>query len=321
MEYTLPRLVDITKLRTFTDLWYKATEVPLAVIDPQGSMLAVSGGREICLHFCRLEAVGRDRCGRSDAATGIMSGQGCTLRKCRKGLMDASAPIKLFGEKIGDFVAGPFLLHPPDLDFFKKQALQLGLDESLHIDTVSKVPVADEEKLQASLQGLSVFSEVLFEAGIRTIAGEKEDGDGPEERRHTLSPGSGKVLTAARKSPKERKDLEQNIIANVKMLILPYLEKLKKSGLTVKQTVFLDILETNLKGLTSPIINKIHSLGLTAGEIAVASLLREGKTTKQISELLNISLKAVEFHRHNIRKKLGLTGKKANLTTHLMSIT
>jgi DNA-binding CsgD family transcriptional regulator len=51
----------------------------------------------------------------------------------------------------------------------------------------------------------------------------------------------------------------------------------------------------------------------------VADLLRSGKTTKEIADNLCLSESTVLFHRNNLRAKLGLKGKKANLRTYLQS--
>jgi DNA-binding CsgD family transcriptional regulator len=54
-------------------------------------------------------------------------------------------------------------------------------------------------------------------------------------------------------------------------------------------------------------------------EIRVANLIREGKTNKEIANLLLIAKNTVLFHRHNIRKKLNLTKTAINLRSHLLS--
>jgi DNA-binding CsgD family transcriptional regulator len=55
-------------------------------------------------------------------------------------------------------------------------------------------------------------------------------------------------------------------------------------------------------------------------EIRVASLIKEGKTNKEIGELLCLSLNTVKVHRYNLRSKLALKGKKINLRSHLLSL-
>ncbi|MBF0234617.1 MAG: helix-turn-helix transcriptional regulator, partial [Desulfamplus sp.] len=52
----------------------------------------------------------------------------------------------------------------------------------------------------------------------------------------------------------------------------------------------------------------------------VANLIREGKTTKEIAVLLGSTQRAIDFHRQNLRKKLGLNNRKANLASHLLSL-
>ncbi len=127
-----------------------------------------------------------------------------------------------------------------------------------------------------------------------------------------------KVLLKQREG--DKRELEENISLNVKELILPYVEKLKKSRLDAVQTSNVNILETNLQEITSPILRKLQRFDFTPKEIEVVSYLKDGRTTKQIAELLGVSPRAVEFHRYNIRKKLGLDQLKTNLRAYLLSI-
>jgi PAS domain S-box-containing protein len=130
-----------------------------------------------------------------------------------------------------------------------------------------------------------------------------------------------KVLLKHRED--DREELEERILSNVKELVLPYLEKLKRTPLKGDQLAYMDIIESNLDDILSPFLRKMTSkyLNLTPREIQIATLIREGRTTKEISEVLNISSRAVEFHRDNIRIKLGLKNKKANLRSFLLSLT
>ncbi|HEX9158516.1 MAG TPA: LuxR C-terminal-related transcriptional regulator, partial [Syntrophales bacterium] len=129
-----------------------------------------------------------------------------------------------------------------------------------------------------------------------------------------------KVLLDQREQ--DRREVEETVMNNVKELLAPYLERLKKTKLTGVQLAHVRVLETNLDNIVSPFLKTLHSryLNLTPKEIRVASLIKEGRTTKEIAELLGMSVAAVDFHRNNIRKKLGLRNKKANLVSHLATM-
>ena len=129
-----------------------------------------------------------------------------------------------------------------------------------------------------------------------------------------------RVLLKAREEDKQA--LEEKVLANVKELIIPYLKDLKNAGLDSRQKAYLEIVESNLNDIISPFLHQLSSkyLNLTPREIQVATLVKEGKATKEIAELLHLSMNAVDFHRKNIREKLGLKNKKANLRTHLLSL-
>jgi PAS domain S-box-containing protein len=129
-----------------------------------------------------------------------------------------------------------------------------------------------------------------------------------------------KVLLRQRE--KDKDELEEQVLANVKQLAMPYIERLKKSRLKDKEADHVNILELNLLNIISPFSNKLSSkyIKLTPKEIQIANLIKEGKTSKDTAELLNISPGTVEFHRENIRRKLNLKNKKDNLRSYLLTL-
>jgi PAS domain S-box-containing protein len=116
--------------------------------------------------------------------------------------------------------------------------------------------------------------------------------------------------------------LEEKVLFNVKKLVMPYLDKLKNLRLDENQFAHVSIIESHLNDIISPFLRNLNTqyLSLTPREIQVASLVKEGKTTKEITELLNVSPTAVDFHRKNIRMKFGIKNKKANLRSFLLSL-
>jgi PAS domain S-box-containing protein len=119
----------------------------------------------------------------------------------------------------------------------------------------------------------------------------------------------------------DKSELEEKILSNVKKLVVPYVEKLRKSRLSDEQASYVEILDDHLQDILSPFLRNLGTRhqNLTPKEIQVASLIREGKTSKEIAEVLGVSARAVDFHRDNIRIKLGIKNKKANLRSYLLS--
>jgi len=129
-----------------------------------------------------------------------------------------------------------------------------------------------------------------------------------------------KVLLKQRED--DRQELEQKVLSNVKELVLPYVEKLKNSRLRPKDKILAEIIETHLNDIISPLLQKFsHArILLTPQEMQVASLVKDGKTSKEIADILNVSEATVNFHRKNLRDKFGLKGKQANLRSYLLSM-
>jgi ATP/maltotriose-dependent transcriptional regulator MalT len=120
----------------------------------------------------------------------------------------------------------------------------------------------------------------------------------------------------------EKEELEEKVLTNVEQLVMPYIEKLKKSRLKEKEADYVNILESNLKEIVSPFSKKLSAicLNLTPKEIQIANLIKEDKTTKEIAEILNTSPGTVDFHRSNLRRKLNIKSKRTNLKSYLMTL-
>ncbi len=129
-----------------------------------------------------------------------------------------------------------------------------------------------------------------------------------------------KVLLKQREE--DRTELEESILLNVKSLIVPLVEKLKKSRLGGDQMTYLAILESHIQEISSPFTKRLFGkyLGLTNVEVQTVDFIREGKSTKEIAELLCVSENTVSSNRFHIRKKLRLSNKKVNLRYYLKSL-
>ena len=123
------------------------------------------------------------------------------------------------------------------------------------------------------------------------------------------------------KRNEDRLRSEENIRVNLVQLIDPFLERLEHSGLSGGQKQLLDVIRMNLNevaGSPMPELSAKYYI-FSPGELQVANLIRQGRTTKDVARLLNVSPRTVESYRNSIRKKLGLKKKKVNLKTYLSS--
>ena len=129
-----------------------------------------------------------------------------------------------------------------------------------------------------------------------------------------------KVLLQQRE--KDKAELEGKMLKNISVLISPYVAKLKSKKLKSAEKALIDIIDTNLQDIVSPLLQRLADaqIVLTPQEIQVAALVKEGKSTKEIADILSVSETTVSFHRKNLRKKLGLGHTRKNLRAHLLSL-
>jgi len=183
--------------------------------------------------------------------------------------------------------------------------------------------------LEVSTNFVEIGEESFFFSFFHDITKRKQAEEALIEKEKELETQSKNLeeINTALKVLLERKDeakkeLEEKVLCNMRELAMPYIEKLKKRALNGEQRAYLDILERNLNDIISPFSRRLSSIymNLTPAEIQVADLIKQGKTTKEIAEFLNLSSDTIDFHRKNIRKKVGIKNKKTNLRSYLLAI-
>jgi len=119
-----------------------------------------------------------------------------------------------------------------------------------------------------------------------------------------------------------RAEHERRIHDNLQRLVVPYLEKIQERCKDQELELYLRVAMANLEKITSTFSLTLSARldGLTPRELEVAELIKQGRSTKQIATILDLSSRTVEFYRDKLRVKLGIKNKKTNLRSYLSSL-
>ncbi len=214
-------------------------------------------------------------------------------------------------ENIIAFVQKQGVLRNVELQFLHKEGFKIWV--SLNYNTIQD---ADGNTLYYEGTCIDISERKLAEEALKKREKELEIKSLNLEEANTAL----KVLLKHRQEDKTA--LENTILANVREMVFPYIEKLKGSHLGDNQLTYLNILESSLNEIVTPLSQKMAAgyARFTLMEIQVATLTRAGKTSKEISGLLGLSKRTIDTHKNNMRKKLELSNKKVNLQAYLRTM-
>jgi PAS domain S-box-containing protein len=120
----------------------------------------------------------------------------------------------------------------------------------------------------------------------------------------------------------EKAALRESLTRTLKIELFPTLEKMTREGRRSVRAVYKQaVADRLLKVIGDPEDEDDPTLlSLTPAEVTVCRHIQIGRCTKEIAELTNSSFETIQTHRKNIRKKLGLTGKKTALYSYLKNM-
>jgi PAS domain S-box-containing protein len=139
------------------------------------------------------------------------------------------------------------------------------------------------------------------------------------EKSLSLEETNSALKALLRNMEEAKKELEENVVSNIRVLVMPHVRRLARHSLVNTEKVQVDAIEAGLKNVASPLLRNLSQFGLTPTEIQVANYVRDGRTTKEIIELMHSTKDSIDMHRYHIRKKRGMNKTKKNLRSYLLS--
>jgi len=142
------------------------------------------------------------------------------------------------------------------------------------------------------------------------------------EREHELEDVNVALRVLLNQVEKSRVEVEEQILRNMNDLVLPHLDKLKRKARDGDVLTYAALIEQNIRAITTPLASRLSAkfVSLTPTEIEIAQLVMQGKSTKEIAQALSRAPSTIDFHRNNIRKKLGIDSRSLNLREYLSSL-
>ncbi|MCX5643983.1 MAG: LuxR C-terminal-related transcriptional regulator [Phycisphaerae bacterium] len=139
-----------------------------------------------------------------------------------------------------------------------------------------------------------------------------------QRERQALQEANIALRTVLSRLEEEKKEIKASIAVNIQKVIMPIVFELELE-VTGRQRSYVTLLRRSLQEIASPFLTHISRdhMQLTPVEIAIGTMIRNGLSTKEIAQLRCISPATVRRHRENVRRKLGLQNRKANLATYL----
>ncbi len=143
-----------------------------------------------------------------------------------------------------------------------------------------------------------------------------------QQEKQYLEEANTALKVLMRQGEADRKEMEANVIDNIRHLVAPVIQQLISQNLPERSKKLIATLEMRMAEVSKPFLQRMVGVGsmLTPQEIEIATLIREGLSSKEIANQLHLSITTVNFHRRNLRKKLNLRNTRTNLRSHLIDL-
>src|ERR1039457_1940589 len=178
-EYRLSDLLDTSTVQKLADSNFKATGLPMSIIDKtDGSFLVKAGWGGICTNFHRANPRSSEQCLISDSVVNDHLDEASHHYICKNGLRHFAMPIIVDGRHLGSLFLSQFWYDSDviDQDYFINQASKYGFDVDIYLDALKRMPFFCRETVDyivAYDESLARFIADLAQHSLRFIEAQK----------------------------------------------------------------------------------------------------------------------------------------------------
>ncbi len=168
----LQGLIDIPRLQALMDSFYRASSIPVGILDTEGNILVATGWQDICTKYHRIHPDTSAKCRVSDdyIKANLRVGEYIEY-KCQNNMWDLATPIVIKGRHVATLFLGQFFYDDEtvDVEFFRRQAGKYGFPAEGYLDALAKVPVFSRQKVKDIMGYYTQFVQMLIGLGLARL--------------------------------------------------------------------------------------------------------------------------------------------------------
>ena len=157
-------VIDSQEIQTLMDKFYDITNLPFAILDTHGNLLASTGWQDICTNFHRLNKETCENCLERDLKLTKKLKQGdYRLYKCKNQIWNMVTPIIIGENHMGNLYMGQFFFDHDVIDYekFKRQAEKFDYNPEEYMDAVKKVPCWSRQYVNKVMEFYSHLAQMI----------------------------------------------------------------------------------------------------------------------------------------------------------------
>ncbi len=163
----LQDIISIDDLREMMRFFHEGAGLAVGIIDNRNSWLISIGWQDICQNFHRIHPETRSNCRLSEnRIKEYLNTKEYMIYRCQNGLVEVAIPLVLETRILGYFFLSQFFQEPPDVDYFRRQALAYGFDIEAYLAAVANVPVVGKARIEHLIHFFTLFFDLLMRLGV-----------------------------------------------------------------------------------------------------------------------------------------------------------